>query len=450
MKRRILNLGIPATHDLITDVANLNEVISISDADAFVFEPQAMRKGVTPENYQRRQIEIRDLVVRKGGLVLCLLRQVENLGFPYQGGYADSYGLFELVLANVVAQIRSLVRAGWGHHVNVVLGVTGASAGYFRILEGALSFAAYFQGAPATVEALGGTVLAVDSVPNPIGVEFLVGAGRICFVPIPDGATGDRVGSALVRVVEAHYGGPSEIEFPAWLADIGVPGARAHDAAISELGEKKEQIEAEVGRLEQRRTELLNYRILLYGYGKSVLEPVVRRAFRLLGFGVPEPDQYKGEWDVELHEPRSSLTAIGEVEGSEGVVDVDKYRQLLDYVQAEVLEGRDHKGILIGNGYRLAALDAPERQRQFSNHALLGAKKNGFCLAPTTELFKAVCAVLENLEDEGRKIRIRDSIFSTVGVWRFAREVAVQQDSAAASATSTSSEERSATEAGAV
>ncbi len=33
---------------------------------------------------------------------------------------------------------------------------------------------------------------------------------------------------------------------------------------------------------------------------------------------------------------------------------------------------RNRKGILIGNGFRLIATDAPERQRQFSEHAVAG------------------------------------------------------------------------------
>lgn len=34
-----------------------------------------------------------------------------------------------------------------------------------------------------------------------------------------------------------------------------------------------------------------------------MLEPVVRSAFKLFDFTVPEPDEYAGEWDVQLHEP---------------------------------------------------------------------------------------------------------------------------------------------------
>jgi len=437
MKRRILNLGVAATHELITGLGNLNDPVSLSDFDAFIFDPYTLQQsGVSPDNYIRRQNEIRDLVAGKGGVVVCLMRQNVPIGFTAPSGRgADTYGIFDLVAPNLLVQIRGSLHAGLGSQVEVVPGARGASAGYLRVLQGALRFAAYFDTPQANLVNTGGTVLAIDSVSHPIAVEFAIEAGRICLLPAPDGATGDRVGSAIARVIEAHYGGPSEIEAPEWSVAIEVPGATANDARIAELETRKGQLETEIAELQQRRSDVLKYRVLLYGYGKSVLEPVVRSAFRLFGFRVPEPEEYTGEWDVELHQPASSETAVAEVEGSTGVVDVDKYRQLLDYVQAEVLEGRDHKGILIGNGNRLSALDSPERQNQFSDHALRGAKKNGFCLVPTIELFKAVCAILEAPDDEGLRIRIRDSILSTVGVWTFAREVAVPQESAAAATT---------------
>ena len=125
---------------------------------------------------------------------------------------------------------------------------------------------------------------------------------------------------------------------------------------------------------------------------------------------------------MELQEAQSTRTALGEVEGSEGFIDVEKYRQLLDYIEAESLEGREHKGILIGNGFRLLPPDAGERQNQFSDHARRGAARNQFCLLPTTELFKAICAVLESSEDEPLKAAIRESLLAAVGQWSFARE----------------------------
>jgi hypothetical protein len=437
VKKQIMCLGIPATHESISALATLDLPQSISDFDAFVFDPSYVHGRATNINYSRRQNEIRDLVIRKGGVVIYLLRQHFQIGFTdARGRAADPYGILDQAGDNILAQIRGALRSGEGSHVEVIPSAKGASAGCYRVLKGKLLFAAYLDAEPNSLNAVGGTVFALDSVLHPIGVEFAIEAGRICFVPIPEGVPGDRIGSAIVRVVEAHYGGPSEIEAPSWAVEVVIPGSATHDARISELEHEKGQIEAEILYLSKKRADLLNYRALLYGYGRSVLEPVVRSAFRLFDFGVLEPEEFVGEWDVELHEPRSALTALGEVEGSDGVIDVDKYRQLLDYVQAEALEERDHKGILIGNGYRLTAPNAAERQAQFSNHALRGATKNQFCLLPTTELFKAVCAVLEFPEDEGLKIGIRDSIFTTVGVWTFARAVAAPKKPATSAAPS--------------
>jgi hypothetical protein len=437
MKKRILSFGIPATHESITALASLNDAVSISDYDAFVFDPQALHTSgqTSNDNYIRRQREIHDLIAIKGGIAICLLRQNTNIGFP-QGGGADTYGVFDMVASNILVYIRGSLRAGWGSQLEIIDSANGASAGYLRVLTGAMRFAAYFETPSGNLEAVGGTILASDSVGHPIAVEFSISGGRICLLPTVDAITGDRFGSAIARVVEAHYGGPTDIDAPEWTATIEVPGATENDSKIADLERKKGQIETEISELEQRRLDLLKYRVLLYGYGKSVLEPVVRAAFRLFGINVPEPEDYTGEWDVELHVPSSSQTGICEVEGSTGVIDVDKYRQLLDYIQTEVLEGREHKGILIGNGFRLTPLDAPEREKQFSDHALRGANKNGFCMLSTSELFKATCAVLEAPADEGLKIRIRDSIFSTVGLWKFAREIgAPPQSSEAARST---------------
>lgn len=197
-------------------------------------------------------------MVIKGGVVACLLRQNVQLGYGVGGYAADSYGVLEQAAPDVVKIIRSTLREGWGSRVDVVPNAKVASTGYLRTLKGVLHFAAFLDTAHATLAATHGTVFAVDSVSHPIGIEFVVGAGRICFVPVPDGAIGDRVGSAIVRIVEAHYGGPTEIDAPAWSAELTVPGATAHDATIMELEEKKGQIDAEVGLLRQKRSDLLN------------------------------------------------------------------------------------------------------------------------------------------------------------------------------------------------
>ncbi len=430
MKLQILNYGFTVSHDLIRNLPDFHDPESISDSDAFLLDPHIFRTAgqLNGDAFSRRQSEIRNLVQIKGGIVICALRLNDALSVGNSGG-CTKYSLVDSLQPKAQSLIRGVVRAGEGSQIMLVSQAKGALSGYFRVLRDNLRFAAYLDTGETNIASADGTVFAVDSVGFPVAVEFSVGGGRLCFVPIPHGVPGDRVGSAIVRVVEAHYGGSGDVDAPSWVKDVVVPRADAQDARIAELAIKRDQITNEIDGLEQIRSTLLNYRRLLFGTGKSELEPVVREAFSLLGFKVPEPSSYQGEWDVELTETGSEKTAIGEVEGSEGLIDVDKYRQLLDYYQAEVLEGRVRKGILIGNGFRLKALDAPERQNQFSEHAIRGAMANGFCLLPTTELFKAVCAVLETSDTEGLKIEIRTSILAKVGTWTFAQGSAQPQAS---------------------
>lgn len=109
---------------------------------------------------------------------------------------------------------------------------------------------------------------------------------------------------------------------------------------------------------------------------------------------------------------------VCEIEGPEGAIDLAKYRQLRDYVEDEVAKGNTPKGFLIGNGYRNHPLDADERKNQFTQHALRNGKKLGFCLLPTSELFKAVCAVLQTSSEDVKR-EIRQSLFDCVGAWSF-------------------------------
>ncbi len=421
MKRRVLSFGVPATHSSITPLAGFGDSVSISDYDAFILDPHALGAQQWPRAlFERRQRELRDLVSIKDGVVICFLRADRQIVAVQLGGMS-CYALLDQTLSQPVSLIRNTVREGEGSQWRLVSNAKGAMGGYFRVLQNNVRFEAFLETQANAVETMNGIVFAKNSVGYPVAVEFVAGTGRLCFIPPPHGVPGDRVGAAIARIVDAHFGGPAEIEIPAWAIDVTVPGAGANDGRIAELEKKMEEIKAEVSTLEEQRADLTNYRRLLYGYGKTVLEPVVRQALRLLGFEVPEPEQYTGEWDVELKDPINK-TAIGEVEGSDGPIDVEKFRQLLNYFQSEVLEGRIHKAILIGNGHRSKELEAAERRTQFTEHVLRGAKQFGFCLLPTADLFKAVCSVLESSQDEALKAEIRKSILSTDGVWAFARE----------------------------
>jgi len=409
MKLNILNYRVNTTHDLISPLNQIAELVSISDYHAFVYDPAGLHiGGVTAVDADRRKSEVRDLLSKKGGIVLAFLRPETVQDW-----------LLDAASTTISNLVRMTVRPGAGSQFKTVPSAKGVMGGYLQVLKGKIQFTAHLEASESQLRGLGGTIFAVDSVGDPIAVEFVVGEGRFCLLPPPTNIPADRLGAAMVKVIRDHFNKSAQMDAPSWANEITVPGANVHDQQIKELTKQTEDLAAQIDVLRVDRENLLKYVGLLFGYGKAVLEPVVRSAFRLFGFTVPEPEEYQGEWDVELRDAGSGSTALGEVEGSEGFIDVDKYRQLLDYIEGETLEGREHKGILVGNGFRLLAPDASERQDQFSEHAKRGAARNEFCLLPTTELFKAVCAVLDAPEDQALKVSIRESLFATTGLWKF-------------------------------
>jgi hypothetical protein len=416
MKFRILNFGVSATHSSIIDLANFDDPRCLSDYDGFIIDSRALRgRSVVVETQTRRQNELRQLLHLKGGLVIYVLRPKENINLN-NNHVVSNYNL--LSGAMDVHLIENAVRSGEGAKLKVISSAKGASNGYFRVLHDQLRFEAYLDTDISNIEKAQGTVFAVNSSELPIAVEFLVGKGRVCFVPLPNTVPPERLGAAFGRMVESHFEQVAETEAPLWVKEVAVPGATAFDGRVAELETQQNKIDDEISELNEKRSALISFRKLLFESGRS-LEIASRLSLRLLGFEVPEPESYGGEWDVELIEPTSGETALAEIEGSEGLINIDKYRQLLDYVQSEILAGRERKGILIGNGFRLKAHGAEERRAQFSEHALRGASRYSSCLLPTTELFKAVCAILEKPENLNLRAEIRKSILGTVGVWIF-------------------------------
>lgn len=439
MKLRILNFGVPATHSALVDLSFLLDTVCISDFDAFVYDPAAFssqmlqQAGIDPRFPQptnirlgddgsdririlnRHATEVSELLVKKQGVVIVLLRpntpQV-SISRPSGTETFSPYFLIERTTAGIQSIIRCL-KPGKGSAIKAMSGTR--VPGYLRILRTNLVFEAVVPVHETTTGA--GTVYATNSVGDATAVEMpLESGGLVLFVPIPKDVPADRVGAAIVETVRQRLQVASPETIPNWVEGVTVPGAEEHSAEISQLEQQIGALQERLSALSSQRNEVLKHRELLYASGKLVLEPAVRRAFRHLGFQVREPEDYEGEWDLDMTNPEG-LSFVGEIEGPEGAVDVDKLRQLLDYQQEQVLSGSNPKALLVGNAYRF---DEPEnRQPQFTEHVLNGAARYQIGLISTVELFKALCAVLAN-PDEHTKREIRQSISECVGVWKFA------------------------------
>ena len=421
MGRRILSLGVAATHARITSLATFGDPVSVSNYDALVYDPyffRGMSTIIDTATFVRRKGEVRDLVLRKGGLVLCVLRP-QVMVQTSTSGMLHALDLLGLADGRRVDFVKSTLRLGTATRWDLSTGAKGVTSGFVRALASGLRPEAFLEVEASALRQDEITLVAADSAAWPVSIELACGPGRLSFVPVPVDVKDGQLGAAVARMVEDHFGGSVEVELPEWVGGVSVPGSGANDARIAKLEKEREEVAAELARLSEEKSRLLNFRVLLFGYGKSLLEPVVRRSLRELGFKVLEPEEYDGEWDVDLTDDETGASAVGEVEGSEGAINVGKLRQLLNYVEAEEDAGRKRKGILVGNGYRLKDLNEPERGEQFTEKVLKEANGFEYCLLPTSDLFAAVCAVLERSGDEALKKHLRRSILSAVGVWRF-------------------------------
>jgi hypothetical protein len=411
--------------------------VAISDFDAFVYDPhkfvadskaggqstgnQSFREdenGTVRACLNKHSYEVAELLGVKGGVVIVLLRPSNHTFharyYGAHGQVSDTFSLYFLLdrlQNNPLSAALNALAAGAG--TSIVLDQTKAQPGYLTGLRGHLKFE---TSVPTSRINESMEVLAVDSVGKAVAFSVRAGKGTVLFLPIPENVDGERLGGILLETIRSKLS-VSSIEKPSWVEQISVPGTQEFINRIEALKIEHEDVMRRLQVEQSNAQTLLKHRELLFGTGKLVLEPAVRQAFGVLGFNVLGEDAYAGEWDLDMTDP-DGVRIIGEVEGPEGAVDIQKFRQLLNYMTDEAIEGRDSKGLLIGNAFRNAPPD--ERAEAFTEHALRGASKHGVGLIATTELFKAVCAVLEQPDEEFKR-SIRASILDAVGPWQFVR-----------------------------
>jgi hypothetical protein len=251
--------------------------------------------------------------------------------------------------------------------------------------------------------------IAIDKVDAPIAFEINYGKGKIVFLP-PSVfmENGNKVCGILNECIRNSFQWSPPLLKPSWLKGYVLPDENEIIKEVAELETRINKLEEDKSLVQNRYDDLEQLKELLYESGKQ-LEFAVRKAFGVIGFQVIEPEKYQESFDLFAVE--GDLHIIGEIEGSKGQIDVQKYRQLLDYVtDLSVLKGKKCKGIMIGNGY--LDIDPEKRQEQFTIHTIKGCNDQGYCRITTAELFKAVQRILLTKSNEEEKKLIRDRILN--------------------------------------
>jgi hypothetical protein len=245
-----------------------------------------------------------------------------------------------------------------------------------------------------------------------VGVDLRVSNGKIIFLPAFGSiAYGDPRYELAAQMLEAiRRASLKDVaqEEPGWAREVALPGVEELTAKAQEASEALDAAEEALSAALTDLEKVAKYRALLWQEGALGLEPVVRDAFRTLGFEV-ESDPDKPGWIAD-----GALKAFYEVAGAVGPVSEQPYVRLQRRLERDLLDTREPKrGLIVVNGYRE---QRPEiREAQASETLRLAAETQRYALLTTERLLEMVRCVLEEPLDNVRRSMLRERLLKATG-----------------------------------
>ncbi|MCK4645574.1 MAG: hypothetical protein KAU46_04920 [Candidatus Aminicenantes bacterium] len=437
MKIKVASVNKNLEHDLINNIT-LDSAHSLTDFDVVIIDPKGfsstwtspaslgkITKDTTGIYYtdtrydhgtgmqifnifSKRREEIKKLLSVSQGIVICYLRSSE-----------DILNITHTLYGNVTSEVLNIyswlpqfdlerIEAGIIFYVNFPKNINfiGRVGKEIPSIEQSHPFSKYFYAFKNQIhfeciieplKKMGKLLKAIagNKVKEIISCEINIGGGKIIFIPPTISTDLKKETGVLLDCIEGVFEHGIEIPPPHWIKKYSLPNENKNVAKVEQLNKRISVLQKEKQNLEEEQVNIAKFKGLLYGKGKRNLEPLVREAFKLMGFNVIDPEQYEEEYDLYIKE--KDLMIIGEIEGTDSsLIDIDKYRQLLDYVDSEIDKGVKCEGILIGNAYK--DINPTERQEQFSQHAIKRCENQGFCRITTYQLFEIVKKIFSGID----------------------------------------------------
>jgi hypothetical protein len=215
---------------------------------------------------------------------------------------------------------------------------------------------------------------------------------------------------AVDLILRERYGVSSEKIAPDWVASYRLPRQLPIENKISEHEREIERLEGELVAAREKLIEETRYQRLLYERGEP-LEVVVRDALRELGAEVEEFTE-EGLEDGRLVSPTGGEEGMLEIKGRTGTLKLSDVRQLDQWVRDALFnEEWEGKGILVANMYFDSPLE--KRGNPFPDNCVKLAKRSGYCLIKTSQIFGAL---LDHQRGELDTEKFWEVIFDTDGV----------------------------------
>lgn len=360
------------------------------------------------ELLQQRRDELARLVQRGGIIAVLTYPNVPHTAVSTLPGL-DRY--YVLPAAPGVAYRPPQLVPGDGRHIRTVDPAHPWSV-YLDDLRNKLRYRAHWNLDPDTTADSGtARVIARSDGGAVVGVDFKVADGHVVFLPPPGadltGAQRKPLTDAVVESIERALEDRGDERPPNWLRNYPLPGLTEAQAAAEQAEQAFAESESALVEARAHLTDAAKFHGLLWRAGRFSLEPLVRDAFRQLGFDVPtaleRPPELRDGDDV----------ALLEIDASAGPVSERPYLTLQRRIEEDFLQsGQRRKGVIVVNGERHAD---PARRRDPLSDTLINACDNfGYALITGDALFALVTYALEGA-DADTLAAIRETILTTDG-----------------------------------
>lgn len=265
----------------------------------------------------------------------------------------------------------------------------------------------------------------------PIGVELKVGPGRILFLPalddVPTGEMRFELAQALYDAIKRTIAGEGDEDAPGWASSLALPGLEEAEAEVARLRLGVQEAKDRLLEAETRAGESGRFRRLLWAGNTAMLDPVVRDAFRELGFRVEHDERRPMMIEAD------GRTAFVEVDAAEEAVPEWPYLRLQRRLEKDLIETHmPKKGVVVINGWRRRQ---PERRVYQATPALRIASENyRYAVVTGTQLFDLLRSAREDSDEENLRA-IRRTILDAEGLLVRPEDSAVESESSDQAAT---------------
>ena len=366
----------------------------------------------------RRRQEASDLLIRRGGILVCRLHgrgeSLEIIDGDGPGERIDRWSFLPNI--SLVDRQHQLTFPSNGRFLprrgeDVVLADSGHPfEAYLAEFEGQIVYDAVYQDVLSTPIERFATVLARNRVGDAVALSIPYDEGRLILLPPIEGVSPSREAAVLLDAVEAMVSRPTWAASPDWLPSYPLPGEDGLADEVVSLQERRDALYAKLEEVSGQLSEKTAPKRMLYTKGRFSFVEAVGDGLRALGFDVnPSGDV------LEISSEEGDGLVVAEAT-DEAAVGLPAYRRLRDAVDQSVTDGEPHrKGILIVSGS--LALDPKRRPTQYADGVLRGCEAQGFCLATSYELFKIARRALGDRTKKG-KADLRKKLLEADGVFR--------------------------------